>query len=143
MEVSLTENERECAMILAKIFQGGTETLISPLAEMTSAGMKQNPDEFEASMRMMEHYQVIVEPIRSASGKCEYAIITPRAVVFAREIEKETNKAGEPRDIVAQVTEKARKHPVAAWAVILLIVATTILTFINQVLQLLKHIGWI
>jgi len=56
---------------------------------------------------------------------------------------EEAEKAQERRDIVEEVTESARKHPLTAFAIIGLFVLTSFVALINQAIQLMKNLGWI
>lgn len=43
-------------------------------------------------------------------------------------------------DVMEQATGKVRRHSVAAWVFIGFIVLTAVLTFVNQVIQLVKNL---
>ena len=67
--------------------------------------------------------------------------ISPAAVRTAREIDRLEKQAKEPRDIVSQVNEAARKHRLLAYCLIGFFVLTMVLHFVNQAIQLLKTLG--
>jgi hypothetical protein len=67
--------------------------------------------------------------------------ISPRAVQAARAIQwQEQQKDRESRDIVAELKNAAKSNPIAAWVIIGFIVLTALITFVNQLWQLIDRV---
>jgi hypothetical protein len=142
IDANISDREKLCVRILAKLFDQGNTLLIEPIERLGEEGLKVEQTEYETLMQMMEAYGVICNPINT-SNRFSVFTVSPNSVRIARELDSLERKSQEPEDIVGQVNNQVRKHPVAAWGIIGFIVLTALLTFINQVIQLLKNLGWL
>jgi hypothetical protein len=143
IDPNISETEKLCIRILAKLFEEGETFLQAPLGMLQERGLKVESSEYDSLMRMMETYGAIRDPINTFEGGFWGFTITPNSVLIAREIDELERKAKEPEDIVGQVNQQVRKHPVAAWIVIGFVVLAAVLTVISQVLNILNTLGWL
>lgn len=97
----------------------------------------------EAILSVMEDMGVIVEADHADGYRFFRYGIAPKVIQVARAICEQENKKEEPRDIVEEVKTAVRSKPVMAWVIIGFFALAALITTINQLLQLLKTLGWL
>lgn len=138
MSISLQGAEIECAKRLAKWFEEGKDWVTK---DVDALGLTlQNCDQVLATMELAG---IISGAIHSTGGQFDMFRITPRALQAARQIEEQTKKNTEAKDIVESVKLTLRRHPVAGWVFVAFVALGGVLTFANQALTFLKHVGLI
>jgi hypothetical protein len=140
IDANISDREKLCVRILAKLFDQENALLIEPRERLRDEGLKTEQTEYERLMQMMEAYGVICNPIHALSRYTAFTI-SPNSVRYARELDSLERKSQEPEDIVGQVNQQVRKHPVAAWVVIGFVVLAAVLTVVSQVLNILNTLG--
>ena len=146
MEYRLNADEAACVKQLAERFE--RNQAVVTLSESTDRpGCYVDPldlpaERREAILSLMEEMGVIVEVEHASEIRFFSYSIGPRALQLVRMIAEHETRKEEPRDIVENVKTTVRGHPILAWLIIGFLVLTTLVTFLNQLLQLLKTLGW-
>jgi hypothetical protein len=141
-EVHITPEEQKCIRIIAKMYRDGIIQLSQEkLREALTADSVHVDDAgFHLLIRMMEQYGVIESWATDGPFIVRGHTITAGSVQLERAIDQQFHDA-EKGDIVAQVTEKARSHPVLAWFIIAFFILTMTATFLNQTMGVLQSLG--
>jgi hypothetical protein len=136
------ELEQRCIRFLAERFQNGTDhgVVRSPQEVIDALGLPDVPA-YEMLMRTMESRGCIENLSNTNARFARCFTISPTAVQLARAIERSRQEAAAPRDIVADVEERARRHPKAAWVIIAVVALTALIVLANQLLELLQKLG--
>jgi len=137
VDITLSQIEIDCIKKLAAklesgnaFYGGGEESLDLP------------PEKRDQVLTAMESYGAIENVQHMSSQKFKIYYIAPRVTQLARAIETKEAKAKEPKDIVNQMSDIARKSPASAWIIIAFFVVTALVVLINNAVQLAQNIGW-
>jgi hypothetical protein len=134
--------EAACAQRLAELFEKNTTCLTASNETMGALGL--TPENREAILGVMEHLGVISDVVHArggSAGRFFSFLITPKALDVARAIrELEEAKKSERRDIVSEIQQKAKSHPVMAWLIFVAIVLAAVVATANQLWDLIVKI---
>jgi hypothetical protein len=139
----LNAKETQCVRVLAKWFDSNrSDSSIQEIADFQSEGLDVDHESLVTLLKVMEQCGAIEKVLHASSHGGEFLRfdISPHTVQIVRELDEQQRKAEEPGDIVSQMTEKARRHPVLARLIIGFLLVTTAVTFINQGVQLVTSI---
>jgi hypothetical protein len=142
-EVRLNQTEASLVKKLAELFEQGQTQVAVSADDETDKSLGLTPENVEAVLGTLQHIGAISELWTGDGGRAFTFIITPVAVQAARAVREQETEAAKPkvRDIVAEMKETARGNRLLAWAIIAFIVLTAAITFVNQLLELLKKFG--
>lgn len=140
--MQLTDQEVVCIRVLAKLFSDGKAIVTNEeaLASLKAEGVELDEGAYVNMMRTMEHCGAIDNVRNLLRNRYARFRPTPAAAQMARELEARSEKK---EDIVGQIYEATRRHRVLAWILITFFVIATVVTAVNQGVQLLKTIGWL
>jgi hypothetical protein len=138
-EVRLRGDEITCVQKLAELFAKNVTCLNAGDEEANSLGL--SPEKWEPVLGTMEHIGVITGVVHTSEGGFAFFHIDASVLQVARAIEEEETKKEEPRDIVAEIKQTAKSNRVIAYVIIAFGVLTILITFVNQLLSLLKELG--
>lgn len=141
ISLAMSDKEKKCLHSLAKSFLAGEEWPGAILSEgMAEAGLEHGTPDHNTIMSLMEEYGAIDHAIHAGGSFYNNFHITAKAVLLDRQLEELERKANEPKDIVTQTTERARKHPLLGIAVYIIIVVAAVIAFSNQLAQFIANI---
>jgi hypothetical protein len=134
-QVQFTPREADVIKTIATWFEKN-QRFIS--ADFAMQELKLGRDEFEPFILRLERYGA-VEDIRAADGyRVAFFTPAPSIIDLAHKIEEAASPP--PPDIVEQLKIRVRQNPVTAWIIILAVVTTTLVTFVNQALELWRKL---
>ena len=160
IDPNISDDEKKCLRILAKLFQEGravlwSGSLLSMLnlhdvgERLRSEGLElSNPAAYAVMIRVMAGYGAIEEaksePVilfgaepGSARRDTTTTIISAAVVQMARELDELEKRPEEPEDIVEQLRTSAKANPYIARAVFWFGIITAIAVFIAAVLTII------
>ncbi len=142
MEYRLDKTEIECVKQVEDMVEKGECYVEADLNDdERDNALNVSPEKRAAILETMESMGLLAE-VRHSDRLRYFAFkITSKAVQVAREIEEKQKDKNEPEDIVEQLKRTAKGNRAIAWALIIFVVLTALVTFINQLLELLKKIG--
>lgn len=141
-ELRLNADEVACVKRMAELYkEGRTSVVFYEDLEETTKDIGLTMGNRDAVLGVMEQSRII-EGVQHVRGMrfCSF-IIGPQSLQVARAIEAAEDTKKEPRDIVAEVQQKANRHPFLAWLMIGSVVLAATLTIINQAAELLERFG--
>ena len=148
MEYRLSEDEIACVKELAELFENNAEWINYSSASREASGPTYDLLELpagrrEAILAMMQQIGAITQVQHSSEGRFIHFRITPKAVQIAREIGQQESAKRKRRDNVEEVKTTIRSNRAMAWSLIAFFTFTAFVTLLNQLLQLLKTLGWL
>ena len=132
----LSEDEVKCIRLFGKWF---SENKSSVYQQLVMDELSLSHDKYVTLIKRMEH----IGAIKNFDSTIGYAIdftISPYVVELVREIDDQmTNQTAQP-DIVDQIKQRVRKNPWTAWLIIIFIVLSLLLPFLNSLLELISKL---
>lgn len=141
IEPNITDQEKKCLRFLARLASEGKHSVRIPLEDFKKEGIEVDQQSLNALLRMMKRYGAIEEIQSTNPLESRGFSVSADAVQLVRELDDIEKKANDPGDIVEQIKDAARSNRVAAWALIIFVVLTALVTFANQGIQLLQNLG--
>ena len=142
LDPNISDQEKKCLRILAKLFSESKPLVRSPLADLQREGLEADSRSLDVLLRMMERYGAIVDVSRTNAQEFRMFTIPGTVVQLVRELDELEKQEQEPGDIVEKVNDAARKNRVIGWVLIVSFVSAAILTIANQGIQLAQNLGW-
>ena len=140
IDPNISEQERKCLRVLAKLFGENRNFLRSPLTELQKEGLEVDQPSLDVLLRMMETYGAIEKVSRTNAQEFRSFYITATAVQLVRDLDELEKQ--KPVDIVGQINEDVRRNRILAWVLITFFVLMAIATFINQTISIFQNLGW-
>lgn len=143
LDPHLTDQEKQCLRILSKLFSEGKDSVSNPRQALAEEGLRLEYQEFRVVMERMDGIGALRTKQSALAPEGQFILITisPKAVQLRRELERLDAQPSEPRDIVAEIKDTAKGNRLLAWFIIGFIVLTALVTFLNQLWQLLERTG--
>lgn len=139
----LSEQEKALLRVLASLWDENVPQLGDPLKTLADRGIRLEPSEYSRLISMMVEIGA-VRSLASVRGmRHAMIVVEPQAAVLARQVEEADRIANEPEDIVEKIKSTAKRNTVFAWAMIVMAVATMVVTFVSQILNIAKTLKWI
>ena len=136
-------NNEESALVvqLAKWFsEGRTSFLQRPWVQEQ---LKYDDLKYNVLIKTMEGIGTIEQVTSTSSGYASLFLISPNALQYARQIEKQQQNSLASPDIIEQIKTHVRKNPWTAWPIIVFIVLSLLIPFLNSLVELIEKIfGW-
>lgn len=144
LDPHISEEEKKCVRIFAKLFKNGDNHARNPREALRVEGLDLAYKDYEVLMRMMEKYGVIEAPTHVLADEGYYVMfrISADAIRIEREIDSLEKQVKEPEDIVGKVNESVRSNPWLAFVLIAFFVLMAAATFINQTISIFQNVGW-
>jgi hypothetical protein len=149
MDTHFSEPEQALIKLLAEWYESGKIKIrapvgdqkgqMAPLDEIAERLGVEGP-RLNALMHTMEDNGLIAEVKHTQSHRFFQFTIDGRAVQVARSLAR---KESERPDIVEQIRLSLRRHPWTAWPIRVLLAVVFVATGVNQIVQLLKNLGWL
>lgn len=136
MTATLQGAELDCILILAKLYAENKMQVVVN-GNWESIGLSEA--NCHPVLTMLAMYRMISEYSHRTPKTASFTI-EPTVVQAARVHEKNLKAKADGKDIVEIVKLTLRKHPLTAWAFIVFVSFTAILTAINQLIGFLKNI---
>ena len=135
-----TDREKQCVHLLASLFRSGKREIYNPREQILFDGVKLEQTEFEMVMATMEAWGVISN-VAHKPPPYSFISITAKSTNKAREFDAFEQAEKEPKDIVEQITQSARKHRWIATLIVAIIVITALATLGEKIVFYLKLFG--
>ena len=89
-------------------------------------------------LQMLSEHNIITD-VKSTKMPFETFSVTSKAVQIMREIEIVRKREEEGKDIVDQVKNALRRHPIGGWLFVSFLALLALITFANQLISLIKN----
>jgi hypothetical protein len=140
MDVHISDAEHQCIKRLVKHFEAGNVVATWKSPEELAEALGIPVDKYRSILSGLEQYGVI-EEVSHADMQFQWFKISPRSVQVLRKLEHAQREVEQGQDVVQRVQSAVRRWPVTAWIIIIFLAAGVLLTFVNQVLELLIKVG--
>src|SRR5258705_397944 len=105
----ITATEKQCIRALASLYAKGEIEVHEPFAALFNEGFHPPNEGFWALMKMMQGCGVLDKLTSDhQTGAVHYFVISHRAILAERELNRLEAQAKQPRDIVEDIKESAR-----------------------------------
>jgi hypothetical protein len=133
--------EIACVNELAAMFEKGESYVMANPADDEKSDLNASPEQRAAILETLESMGIIADATHSGDMRYLAFRITSQAVQVARAIKAKHEEASKPEDIVEQLKGAAKSNRIIAWLIIAFIVVTALVTFVNQLWELLRKFG--
>lgn len=134
----LSAKELECLKVIARWFSEGKG--LQCLGDETCEALGITAEEFSPIILTMQHIGA-VDNLRFHEKGVSCFRPTAYSLQLVRELEQQRAAGTPPPDIVEQIQQRARRKPLLAWAIIVGLVLTMVLSILSNVASLIERVA--